>query len=319
MQAAEAKNFGCDVHMQHDERYERAREFAHVVRGLWDSWDDDAFIRDKARGVFFDPAALHVLDHRGEHFRVRGPLNVARSPQGRPVMVQAGSSDAGKELAAETADVVFTAQQSLAEAKAFYADLKRRLPRYGRGPDDVKVMPGLFATVGCTEQEARDKYEELQQLIHPTVGLMLLSAFLGYDVSGLDPDGPLPELPPQVLATSRARLLSDLARRESLTIRQLYMRMAGARGHRQIYGTPAQIADEMEAWFKEEAADGFNVMPPIEPASLDDFVALVIPELQRRGLFRTRYEGRTLRDRLGLRRPASVYATRASAGQAVSA
>jgi alkanesulfonate monooxygenase SsuD/methylene tetrahydromethanopterin reductase-like flavin-dependent oxidoreductase (luciferase family) len=183
----------------------------------------------------------------------------------------------------------------------------------------VKVMPGLFATVGCTEQEARDKYEELQQLIHPTVGLMLLSAFLGYDVSGLDPDGPLPELPPQVLATSRARLLSDLARRESLTIRQLYMRMAGARGHRQIYGTPAQIADEMEAWFKEEAADGFNVMPPIEPASLDDFVALVIPELQRRGLFRTRYEGRTLRDRLGLRRPASVYATRASAGQAVSA
>jgi FMN-dependent oxidoreductase (nitrilotriacetate monooxygenase family) len=307
MQAAEAKNFGCDVHMQHDERYERAREFAHVVRGLWDSWDDDAFIRDKARGVFFDPAALHVLDHRGEHFRVRGPLNVARSPQGRPVMVQAGSSDAGKELAAETADVVFTAQQSLAEAKAFYADLKRRLPRYGRGPDDVKVMPGLFATVGCTEQEARDKYEELQQLIHPTVGLMLLSAFLGYDVSGLDPDGPLPELPPQVLATSRARLLSDLARRESLTIRQLYMRMAGARGHRQIYGTPAQIADEMEAWFKEEAADGFNVMPPIEPASLDDFVALVIPELQRRGLFRTAYEGATLRESLGLKRPVNRH------------
>jgi N-acetyl-S-(2-succino)cysteine monooxygenase len=303
MQASEAKNFGRQDHVEHGDRYKRAHEFAQVVRGLWDSWDGDAFIRDKQSGVFFDPAKMHELNHRGEFFRVRGPLNAARSPQGRPVMVQAGSSEDGKELAAETADVVFTAHQDIKGAKAFYADVKARLGKYGRAPDDVKIMPGVFPVIGTTEQEAREKYEALQALIHPKVGLMLLSTFMQFDLSPYPVDGPLPELPGKVLAVSRAKLLHDLARRENLTIRELYMRMAGARGHRQIYGTPAQIADELEEWFDQEAADGFNIMPPVEPTSLEEFVALVIPELQRRGRFRTRYEGSTLRESLGLLKP----------------
>jgi FMN-dependent oxidoreductase (nitrilotriacetate monooxygenase family) len=308
MQASEAKNFSRDVHVAHDERYKRAHEFAQVVRGLWDSWDDDAFRRDKESGVFFDPDKMHVLNHEGRYFRVRGPLNVARSPQGHPVMVQAGSSDDGKELAAETAEVVFTAQQNLKDAQAFYSDLKSRLAKYGREPDDVKVMPGIFATVGRTEQEALEKFQQLQDLIHPKVGLMLLSTFLGYDLSDCAVDGPLPDLPEKVLQNSRAALLSKLARSENLTVRQLYMRMAGGRGHRTIHGTPERIVDELEEWFTKGGADGFNIMPAVEPGALDDFVTLVIPELQRRGLFRERYEGRTLRENLGLRHPRSRYA-----------
>jgi FMN-dependent oxidoreductase (nitrilotriacetate monooxygenase family) len=313
MQASEAKNFSRDAHVRHEERYKRAREFAEVVRGLWDSWDEDAFVRDKETGLFFHPDKMHVLDHKGDYFRVRGPLNVARSPQGHPVMVQAGSSDDGQELAAETAEVVFTAQQSAKEAQKFYADVKRRLPKYGRKPEDLKIMPGLFATVGRSEQEAREKFEQLQDLVHPKVGLMLLSTFMGVDLSAHPIDGPLPELPAEVLRVSRAAMLNKLARAENLTIRQLYMRMVGARGHRQIYGTPVQIADEMEEWFRSEAADGFNIMPPVEPESLDDFVELVIPELQRRGLFRTSYEGRTLRENLGLPWPTSRYGQRSDA------
>jgi FMN-dependent oxidoreductase (nitrilotriacetate monooxygenase family) len=307
MQASEAKNFGRESHLAHAERYSRAREFALVVRGLWDSWDDDAFVRDKTSGVFFHPDKFHVLNHNGKYFNVRGPLNVARSPQGHPVMVQAGSSEDGKELAAETAEIVFTAHQTLKDAQLFYADVKSRVSKYGRSSDDVLVMPGMFVTVGRTEQEARDKYEQLQQLIHPKVGLMLLSTFLGFDLSSYPVDGPLPELPEAVLANSRAVLFQKLARSENLTIRQLYMRIAGGRGHRQVCGTPVQIADELESWFKSGAADGFNIMPPVEPASLHDFVELVIPELQRRGLFRTQYAGRTLRQNLGLERPPSRY------------
>jgi FMN-dependent oxidoreductase (nitrilotriacetate monooxygenase family) len=316
MQASEAKNFSRDVHIRHDERYKRAHEFAQVVLGLWDSWDDDAFVRDKASGVFFHPDKMHVLNHKGEYFNVRGPLNVARSPQGHPVMVQAGSSNDGQELAAETAEVVFTAQQSLKDAQSFYADVKRRLGKYGRNPDDLKIMPGLFPTVGRTEQEAREKFEQLQEFVHPKVGVMLLSTFMGFDLTTYPVDGPLPELPAEVLRVSRAAMLTKLARTENLSIRQLYLRMVGARGHRQIYGTAVQVADEMEEWFKKDAADGFNIMPPVEPQSLDDFVEMVIPELQRRGLFRKAYEGRTLRENLGLRWPASRY-KRAGAADAV--
>lgn len=299
--AAEAYNFGLDRHVLHADRYDRAREFAEVVTGLWDSWEDDAFLRDKDAGRYFDPAKLHVLDHRGKHFRVRGPLNVARSPQGRPVLVQAGSSDTGKDLAAETAEVVFTAHQTLGDAQAFYADLKGRMARHGRDPDHLKVMPGIFPVVGRTEAEAEAKFEEVQALIHPDVGLSQLAGMLGgADLRGLDVDGPLPELPESNGGKSRQALLVDLARREGLTIRQLYLRTAGARGHKQVRGTPAQIADHMQEWFEGGAADGFNVMPPYLPGGLDDFVELVLPELRRRGLFRTEYEGRTLRENLGL-------------------
>jgi len=305
---AEAKNFSREKHMEHTQRYERAKEFVDVVTKLWDSWEDDAFLRDKESGVYFDPDKLHVPNHKGEHFSVRGPLNVARPLQGYPVIIQAGSSEDGQNLAAQTAEVVFTAQQTLAEAQAFYSGLKGRLAKYGRSPDHLKIMPGVFPVIGKTEQEAKDKYEQLQELIHPTVGLGLLSGLVGgVDLSGYPVDGPVPELPDTELAKSRLKLVTDLAKRENLTIRQLYLAIAGARGHRTIWGTPQQIADQLEEWFVNGGADGFNIMPPWLPGGLDEFVDLVIPELQRRGLFRTEYEGRTLRENLGLPRPANQF------------
>ena len=305
----EAKNFNRDKHFDHAERYERAIEFAEVVGGLWDSWEDDAFLRDKGQGRFFDPERRHVLDHKGRFFQVRGPLNVARSPQGHPVVVQAGSSEAGRDLAARTAEVIFTAQQTLEDAVGFYSDVKGRLAQYGRHPDDLKIMPGVFPIVGRSESEAREKFEQLQALIDPKVGLALASGLTGgFDLSGYPLDGPIPELPETNASKSRQLLTIELARRENLTIRQLYLRVAGARGHWQLVGTPVQIVDQLEERFVKGGADGYNVMPPVLPAGLDDFVELVIPELRRRGLFRSDYEGRTLRDNLGLRRPVNRHA-----------
>jgi N-acetyl-S-(2-succino)cysteine monooxygenase len=311
---AEAKNFNRDQHMEHALRYERAREFVQVVTGLWDSWDDDAFVRDKESGVYVDPDKLHVLNHKGKHFSVRGPLNVARPPQGYPVIVQAGASESGQEFAAATAEVIFTAQQTLAEGQAFYARVKGKLAKYGRSPDHLKIMPGVFPVVGKTEEEAQEKYHQLQELVHPTVGLALLSGLVGeIDLSGYPLDGLLPDLPETNGGKSRLKLIADLAGRENLTIRETYLAIAGARGHRTIWGTPEQIADQLEEWFINDAADGFNIMPPYLPGGLDDFVELVIPELRRRGLFRTEYEGRTLRENLGLPRPTNQFNTAAFA------
>jgi FMN-dependent oxidoreductase (nitrilotriacetate monooxygenase family) len=302
---AEAHNFNLDKHPEHALRYDRAEEFVDVVTGLWDSWEDDAFVYDKAAGRHFSPEKLHALNHKGKHFSVRGPLNVARPVQGHPVIVQAGSSEAGQALAARTAEVIFTAQQSLADAQNFYRGLKAQLGKYGRSPDRLKIMPGVFPVVGRSESEALEKFEQLQSLIHPTVGLSLLQQHLGgVDLSGYPLDGPLPEnLQEPNGPKSRFHLVTALARKERLTIRQLYLRVATARGHWSIYGTPTGIADQLEQWFLNEAADGFNVMPPTLPGGLDDFVALVLPELRRRGLFRHEYEGRTLREHLGLARP----------------
>ncbi len=300
----EAHNFGRDQHFDHAERYAQAEEYIDVALGLWDSFTDDAFLRDKASGRYFDPAKLRIADHRGEHYRVRGPLNQPRPPQGHPVLVQAGSSEPGKELAARTAEVVFTAQQTLQDAQAFYADLKSRLARYGREPDELKIMPGLSPVLGRTQAEAEDLYAELQDLIEPQLGLALLSGMAGgLDLSAYPLDGPLPELPPSNAMKSRQALFIDLARRENLSIRQLYLKVAGARGHCTLVGDPRQIADHLEQWFTSGAADGFNIMPPLLPDGLDRFVELVVPELQRRGLFRREYQGRTLREHLGLRRP----------------
>ncbi|MCC5638792.1 LLM class flavin-dependent oxidoreductase [Nostoc sp. CHAB 5844] len=307
---SEALNFNREKHMEHTLRYERAREFVDVVTKLWDSWEDDAFLRDQESGIYFDSDKLHIPNHKGEHFSVRGPLNVARPIQGYPVIIQAGSSEDGKNLAAQTAEVIFTAQQTLEEAQAFYADVKGRLAQYGRSPDHLKIMPGVFPVIGRTEQEAKDKFEQIQELIDPVVGLNLLGGMIGgFDLSGYPLDGPLPELPETNGGKSRQKLLIDLARRENLTIRQLYLSIAGARGHRQILGTPEQIADQLEDWFVNGGADGFNIMPPWLPGGLDEFVDLVIPELQRRGLFRTEYEGWTLRDHLGLPRPVNQFST----------
>ncbi|MGY4661427.1 FMN-dependent oxidoreductase (nitrilotriacetate monooxygenase family) [Pseudomonas chlororaphis] len=308
--AAEAQNFGRDEHMGHAERYSRAREFHAVVTGLWDSWQDDAFVRDKSSGQYYDPAKLHVLDHQGEHFRVKGPLNVARPPQGYPVIVQAGSSEAGRELAAQTAEVVFTAQTSLASAQAFYADLKGRLARYGRGADSLKVMPGVFVVVGQSESEAREKYESFQQWVEPEVGVALLGRMLGnFDLSQYPLDGPLPALPlTESGQQSRQKLLVELAGKDNLSLAELGRKIAGGRGHYSLIGTPAQIADELQGWFEEGAADGFNVLVPHLPGGLQDFAGAVVPELQRRGLFRTEYEGKTLRENLGLARPKNQFA-----------
>ncbi|KJJ95857.1 nitrilotriacetate monooxygenase [Pseudomonas sp. 21] len=307
--AAEALNFNRQEHFGHAERYARAREFHEVVTGLWDSWEDDAFTRDKASGQYYDPAKLHVLNHEGEHFRVQGPLNVARSPQGRPVIVQAGSSETGRELAAQTAEVVFTAQTSLAAARDFYSDLKGRLGKFGRTPDELKIMPGMFVVVGQSQSEAQEKFEEFQELVEPQVGVALLSRMLGnFDLSAYPLDGPLPELPlTDSGQRSRQLLLTELAGRENLTLAQLGRRIAGGRGHYSLIGTPAQIADELQAWFEGGAADGFNVLVPHLPGGLEDVANFVVPELQRRGLFRRDYSGSTLRDHLGLKRPANRY------------
>jgi len=300
-----ALNFGVVLQPSHEDRYLRAEEFHDVVTGLWDTWDDDALVRDRATGVYYRADRVRALNHRGAHFQVRGPLNIPRSPQGRPVVVQAGSSEAGKQLAARTAEVVFTAQQDLAGAQAFYRDLKGRMAGFGRAPEQLKIMPGVQPYVARTEAEARSKYQELEELILPEVGLDLLSGLTGgfVDLAGYDLDGPLPELPLTQGNRSRQALVYDLARGRGLSIRELYKWVAGARGHWTIIGTPGQIADQLQEWFEHEAADGFNIMPPLLPRDIDDFVALVVPELQRRGLFRTEYEGRTLRENLGLARP----------------
>lgn len=307
--AAEALNFGLEAHVDHAERYARAREFHQVVSGLWDSWADDAFARDKASGTYYHPEKVRNLDHQGEHFKVKGPLNVARVPQGRPVVVQAGSSPAGLDLAAQTAEVVFTAQTSLASAQAFYADLKGRLAAYGRSEASLKIMPGVFIVVGQSQAEAEEKFDAFQQLVEPEVGVALLGRMLGnFDLSGYPLDGPLPQLPlTDSGQRSRQQLLSELAEREHLNLAQLGRRIAGGRGHYSLIGTPTQIADQMQAWFEQRAADGFNVLVPHLPGGLEDVARHVVPELQRRGLFRTHYQGSTLREHLGLARPNNPY------------
>ena len=306
-----ALNFGRDEHLAHGERYELAREFFEVVTGLWDSWADDAFIRNVETGVFFDPERLHVLNHRGPELAVRGPLNVARPIQGWPVIVQAGSSEAGRQIAAETAEVIFTGQPTLADGQVFYADVKSRMDRLGRSRDDLKIMPGCFVVVGGSVQEARDKHALLDSLVHYDSAIASLSIALGHDASGFDPDAPLPEIPESNASKSGQERAIALARRENLTVRQLAQRLGGYSGLAMV-GTAVTIADEMEAWLAGEGCDGFNVMFPYLPGGLDDFVDQVVPELQRRGLFRREYEGATLRDHLGLRRPENRFFAKTS-------
>ena len=301
-----ALNFGLDEDVDHDERYRRAREFYDVVTGLWDSFADDAFVRDVQSGIYFDPARMHVLAHKGKHLSVRGPLNIARPPQGWPVIIQAGASEMGRQLAAETAEVVFAAGGGLDAGKAFYADVKGRMKAIGRDPDTMKILPGAFVVVGESVDEARAKRAHLDSLVHYDSGIASLNGMLGYDVSGFDPDGPLPEIPPTNASQSARDRIVSTARRDNLTIRQLAAR-AGSFSGLAFVGTPATIADEMERWLYEEGSDGFNVMFPYLPEGLDDFVDKVVPELRRRGLFRTEYEGKTLRENLGLARPANRF------------
>ncbi|HXZ15882.1 MAG TPA: LLM class flavin-dependent oxidoreductase [Roseiarcus sp.] len=301
-----ALNFGREEHEEHGERYRRAREFYDVVTGLWDSWADNAFIRDVERGFYFDPERLHVLNHKGEHFKVRGPLNIARPIQGWPVIVQAGASDAGRQLAAETAEVVFAGVGTLADGQRLYADIKGRMAKLGRDRDHLKILPGAFVVVGETLAEAREKRARLDGLVHYANAIASLSIALGCDASRFDPDRPLPEIPESNASKSGRERAIALAERENLTVRQLAQRLGGFAGLAMV-GTPAMIADDMEEWLLSEGSDGFNVMFPYLPGGLDDFVDRVVPELQRRSLFRREYEGPTLRENLGLPRPENRF------------
>ncbi|HEY1936232.1 MAG TPA: LLM class flavin-dependent oxidoreductase [Acetobacteraceae bacterium] len=310
-----ALNFNLDEHLEHEFRYDRANEFVDVVRGLWDCWDDGAIVADKATGRFIDPDKVRPLNHHGRFFKVRGPVNMARCPQGHPVIIQAGGSPTGLELAARTADVVFSVVQELEPAKAAYADLKARMAKFGRPPEAIAVLPGVMPIVGASDAEAREKLAKLQSWINAGNALTLVTSRIGYDVSGHPLDGPVP--PPPLTQGSRTfhNVLYEMARRENMTLRDLFNLTAAARGHWVLCGTPVRIADTLEQWFIEGAADGFNILPAWFPGGFSDFVDLVVPELQRRGLFRRDYEGTTLRDHFGLPRvPAPEMPARA--GQA---
>ena len=305
---AEALNFNRDSQLDYATRYARAREFVDVVKGLWDSWDTDAFLYDKTSGQFYDERKLHVLQHRGKYFSVRGPLNVAPAPQRHPVIVQAGASPDGRELAAATADVVYCLPDTLEAARGYYVDVKGRMATYGRAPDEMKILPGLRPTVGRTTAEAHAKFHALQVLLHPLVALSTLSGTFG-DLSGSPLDGPVPleQQGPQDLRSISERL-RDRVRRENPTIRQLSQQVAGMGSGCNVIGTAEEIANAMQAWFEQGVCDGFNITPPYLPGGCDDFVDLVIPVLQERGLFRTAYEGATLREHLGLKPAVSRYA-----------
>ena len=306
------ENYNRDDHMLHAERYERAEEFIEVITGLWDSWDDDAAIRDKPSGRWLDAERMHLLNHRGRFFTVRGPLNAPRSPQGYPVVAQAGASDAGKELAARTAELIFTAAQTIEEGQDFVRDIVARAARHGRGRDSFRILPGVAVTVARSMVEAESKYDRLHDTTDPRPRLKAISRFasLGVELSEQELDEParLPDdIPETNTHRSRQKLVVDLIRREGqLTLRQLARRLS-AGGHRVLIGTPESVADEFQRWFEADAADGFNIMFPAFPESVEDFVTLIVPELQRRGLFRLDYEGRTLRENLGLQRPSNRH------------
>lgn len=316
--AAAGRNFGFAGVSEHGARYARAREFTDLVHALWDSWEDDAFLGDRASGRFIAPSKVHAVNHRGTHYAVAGPLTVPRSPQGRPVTFQAGGSEDGRELAAATADAVFSLAQTIDDGVAYARDLRARAARYGRGPDALVILPGLATVIGSTEAEARRRQDELWDLVPIEYSLARLAGTLRIDPARLDLDKPLPDplpLPPDANHTMFLGTVA-LARREGLTVRQLLRALGGGVGHRIVVGTPEAIADDIEAWFRAGAADGFNLMPDVLPDGLETFVDAVVPILQRRGLFRRDYAGATLRDHLGLARPLSRYA---AAGASLSA
>jgi FMN-dependent oxidoreductase (nitrilotriacetate monooxygenase family) len=303
-----ARNFGLDRLPPHSERYAKAREFVDVVEALWDTWDDGAFIYDKSACLSFLPEAFHTLDHKGKYFTVHGGLNLARPPQGRPVIIQAGASDTGRDFAAETAEVVFGSGASLDQAKAFYRDLKGRMGKFGRQPDQLKVAAGISVVIGESEQQARDQLESWQNLIHPDVGVLRLGQDLETDLSDLPLDEPVPEHRIPASSNFHQAYFNQIVGmiREGMTLREMSMRYN--RSKATFCGTALQVADHMEAWMEAEACDGFMISFLALPSSLKEFVDRVVPELQRRGLFRTDYSGRTLRDHLGLQRPESRHA-----------
>lgn len=307
-----AFNFNLDAMPPPEDRYRRAHEFLEATLGLWGSWDDDAVIADKQAGVYADPAKVYALNHIGEFFKVRGPLNVGRSPQGSPVVVQAGSSGPGIELAAKYAEAVFTAQTTIEDGRAFYSRLKAATLRAGRDPEGIKILPGIVTIIGSTEAEARELERQLDDFVVIEHPLQQLAEAIGIPAADIDVDAPLPQniRPLEEVRSSRYELTVNLARRENLTVRQLLLRLGGGRGHRTFVGTPERVADTIEEWFTTGASDGFNIMPAVMPSGLETFVDHVVPILQDRGLFRREYAGSTLREHLGLDVPKAHRATR---------
>jgi N-acetyl-S-(2-succino)cysteine monooxygenase len=301
-------NFGRSEHMNRIDRYERADEFVEICKGLWDSWAEDAFVENKATGQYLDPTKVHTLNHAGKHFSVKGPLNVARCPQGYPLMFMAGQSEAGREFAAKTADAVFAVTDTKEAGQVFYADIKGRLGKYGRSPDSLRIMPGCSVYVGRTEAEADELYEELQSLISPDLGVPYLSKLVEMNLQDLPLDGPMPDLSAETNAIASFRnSIAAMAARDNLTVRQTYQRVLPSMGHVVFKGSARRVADMMEDWYTSQACDGFNVLVPVLPRGLTDFVEMVVPELQRRNLFRTEYQGKTLREIMGLPTPRNPY------------
>ncbi|WP_063036254.1 LLM class flavin-dependent oxidoreductase [Nocardia grenadensis] len=315
-----AANFGLDRHPDHTERYARAREFVDAVTALWDSWEDDAILLDRAGGRYADPDKIHPIDFAGEHLRVRGPFNSARTPQGYPVLVQAGASNDGRAFAGRYAEAIFTAHQRLSDAQVFYRDIKQRAADFGRAPDQVKILPGISPFIAGTEAEAKQLEREFNELTVPEYGIKQLESLAHESLRHLELDEPVPvELFADAgdvtdNSASRRQVVAGIVQREQPTLRGLLHRLAGARGHRVFAGTPEQVADTIEEWFRSGAADGFNVMPPYYPGGLEVFTETVVPILRQRGLFRTEYTGTTLRDHFGLPKPASRHTAQPVAG-----
>jgi FMN-dependent oxidoreductase (nitrilotriacetate monooxygenase family) len=306
----EAKNYGVDAHPPHAERYARAAEYVDVVKRLWDSWEEDAVIADKASGVAIDLSKLHALNHKGAAYSVGGPLNITRPPQGHPVVIQAGSSGPGQDLAASIADVVFTAQETKAGALAFYRSIKDRLPGLGRRAEDVIVIPGVFAIVGETDAEAQAKFRDLQDLIDPVVGLQLLAHMIGeVDPATIDIDKPLPPLADSNASKSRLEMVRKMGADETVTVREIYARLAPARGHLNLVGSAEMVADTLQDWYDSEACDGFMLIPGLMTEAQDDFDRLVLPILRSRGVAKRAYAGSTLREHLGLPKPPNSFLT----------
>jgi FMN-dependent oxidoreductase (nitrilotriacetate monooxygenase family) len=306
-----AKNFGQTQVVSHGDRYARAQEFTEVVQALWDSWEEDAFLGDKTSGRFIDPGRVHAIHHQGQYFSVQGALNLPRSPQGRPVLVQAGGSDDGRDLAARYAEVIFTAAQSLPQAVAYAQDLRSRAAKFGRSPDAIAILPGLVTVIGSTEAEAKRREQEMWELVPIEYGLGRLSDILQVDPSNLNLDGYLPENLPLPVDGNQTmfKVAVYVAKRGNLTVRQLIKALGGGGTmHRIVVGTPEQVADSIEEWFLSGAIAGFNVVPDAIASGLEPFVDFVVPELRRRGIFRKEYTGHTLRQHYGLEKPASRYA-----------
>jgi N-acetyl-S-(2-succino)cysteine monooxygenase len=307
-----AGNFGSAGPMDHATRYDAATEFVEVVQGLWDSWEEGAITANAETGEYFDKSKVHSLDYAGKYYSVRGPLNMTRTPQGQPVLVQAGSSDDGQKFASRFAEMIFTVQLDKEYARTFYATMKAKVAEGGRNPEHCKILPGFMPIVGRNDADARNKLAELMRLAVPAVALKMMSSRFGHDLSGYDLDGPIPDLPLSNQVQSHARVAYNRARKASLTLRDVYNQIAVARGYLFTCGDAAAIADVMEEWFGDRACDGFILVPPYFPAAFDEFIDQVVPELQRRGIFRRDYCGHTLRDHLGLPVPPNRYAKRTS-------